>query len=282
MLTNAEKLARARILVAAFNNHDPAACAACFAEEGLSITVAGVRAEGRQAIEQAYRRQFATFPDARITVLSATNGQDQLFAEYILEGTHLGPLTLGNQEFAPTGRTFKVQYLAEATFNASGQLTQLAQAGDGYAMLRQLQIAPPPHVTEEKIAGVTEELVSALNRRDVDAIAACFSPDAVFGSETMGQIRGREAIRATFERSIKAYPDAQFRVASQTIQDNTAVVTLRMQGVQSGQFPWREGTNREVAIEMTLVAQVGPMGIFACRQYMDGVRLMKQLGFLAE
>ena len=280
MFSTAEKLARVRSFASAFNSHDPAACATHFAEDSTIVTTAGLRVQGRQAVEELYRRQFAAFPDIRIEILKATVAKEQVFAEYRLEGTHLGPLSLGDKEHAPTGRNFKVQYLAIAAISPVGELTQLIQTGDAFGMLRQLQIAPPPHMNDEKIAGVVENMVAALNHKDLDALATCFSPNAVFGSETLGRVQGREAIREMFAHSFTAYPNNEFRTTSLTIQDNTAVVGLTSQGTQSGSLPWREGTNREVAIEMTLVAEVGPMGIIGCRQYYDSVKLMKQLGFL--
>lgn len=67
-----------------------------------------------------------------------------------------------------------------------------------------------------------ERMADGFNRRDVDAILAEFSEDAVFdtsqGPDPWGErFRGREAIRAAVETVFRTLPDVRFRDATRWV-----------------------------------------------------------------
>ena len=83
----------------AWNDHDAAACAACFVPEGRRIwCVRGVgaapvpppRIDGREAIAAATAAFMASVPDLRLEVHALSEGSDErIWTEWRLTGTHV-------------------------------------------------------------------------------------------------------------------------------------------------------------------------------------------------
>ena len=89
----------ARAYMAAWNAHDPDACVACFAEDGVregrimaSATRPGHRFPrfvGREAIEERIAGFMAAVPDLAVEILRAAEGDDgSAWLEWRLTGTH--------------------------------------------------------------------------------------------------------------------------------------------------------------------------------------------------
>jgi hypothetical protein len=83
----------------AWNDHDPAACAACFVPDGERVWCIRARPElpgspfprfvGRPAIAEAIEAFMASVPDLRLEVLALSEGSDgRVWTEWRLTGTH--------------------------------------------------------------------------------------------------------------------------------------------------------------------------------------------------
>lgn len=275
-------LSRARALLDAMNRHDAPAVAALYAANATTIGAGGFEAEGRQAVEASYRSQFQSFPDMTLQVLKVVApAPNTLISEYTLSGTHLGPLKFGDQEVAPTGRYFAVQYCITLQFNDAGEIISSHSVGNPAAMLRQLGIIRAPHVTSEDAMATVRKLIEAENRKDFAAVGECISEEAVFGSPLLGEVRGRTAIVKSLEQTLNTYHNAAFTLKSITADDNVVVAVVQIQATNTGDFSWGgKATGKEINFESTWVCEVGPNGVFRAREYYNAFEIMRQMGWV--
>jgi steroid delta-isomerase-like uncharacterized protein len=102
--------------------------------------------------EAEVRRYFAdtrtAFPDQRNRLLALHPSDDSVIAEFLLEGTHKGPL----RGMPPTGRTFAMQASAVFFFGpGSNRILCERVYFDAATILRQLGLASDPRSTRGRI-----------------------------------------------------------------------------------------------------------------------------------
>jgi steroid delta-isomerase-like uncharacterized protein len=88
-----------RQAIALYNAHDLDGFVARYRPDAELVAPGAPPARGTAAIKEVWQRQFAGFPDGRVTVHTMVAEGSTLAAEYTFTGTNTGPLTL------PTGQT---------------------------------------------------------------------------------------------------------------------------------------------------------------------------------
>ena len=69
---------------------------------------AGMRMEGHEQLRGVLQAYFTAFPDLRIEVTDAVEGDGTVAAETRFTGTHTGPLLMPSGELPPTGRAVSI------------------------------------------------------------------------------------------------------------------------------------------------------------------------------
>jgi steroid delta-isomerase-like uncharacterized protein len=92
--TNTTRGAREAIVRAHIDaecNHDIAATLATFSEANYDVVPLGAPTDGATAVDELLQGLFGAFPDFDVDVLSLHHGDDIVFVDLTMRGTHLGP-----------------------------------------------------------------------------------------------------------------------------------------------------------------------------------------------
>lgn len=269
--------AAVRSTVAAINRHDAESVANNFAPNGVQVTTAGERLEGRAMVAAYFSTMFTAFPDLTMTVKRTyQTGPNSGIAEYEWSGTHLGPLVQNGQSIPATGRSFTVALANSATLNDEGLVLSAVATGDSTAIPRQLGLVPPLTTAEQRLT-VVRKLIQAANGGDVQGIMACYAPLAQYGDERSGRL-GREEIQTLWESRFQGYPNLKVTELEIATEGPTVIARLEIEGVQSGTLPSGLSTGRTMKMEMLEFFEVGLAGIFQQRSYFDSGTIQRQLG----
>ncbi|GII78647.1 hypothetical protein Sru01_36290 [Sphaerisporangium rufum] len=99
----------------AYNRHDLVALARSFGERAVLVSPDGI-AEDRDEIASYYGVFMEAFPDTIVTPQTVGVYHDTLAAEFIITGTHEGPLLVAGGEIVPaTGRPIAVRACSLST-----------------------------------------------------------------------------------------------------------------------------------------------------------------------
>lgn len=89
-------------------------------------------------------------------------------------------------------------------------------------------------MTREQVRHILQQHQDALNRHDVDALTSLYAPDAVLESPMFETVRGRAAIRGSFERLFELFPDYAIEMSDALFisEGNRAAEFSRVTGTQ--------------------------------------------------
>ncbi|MFZ5823651.1 MAG: SgcJ/EcaC family oxidoreductase [Bacillota bacterium] len=271
-------LAAARSVVDAVNRHDSESVASHYAPSAVQVMSSGDRAEGRAAIAAYFTAMFTAFPDLKMEIKRVTvTGPDKAVAEYVMSGTHLGPLVQNGQTIAPTGRAFKASLANVVTLNEAGAITSATTIGDSTAIARGLGLLPSRVTAEQRVA-LVRKLFQAVSGGDLEGIMACYAPLAHYGDE-MSKL-DRNDIRELWALRLKGYPSIKVHEKEIATDGPTVVAGIVLEAVQSGQLPDGTTTGQTVHLEMLELFEIGPAGIYAHRSYSDPASALRQLGLM--
>jgi steroid delta-isomerase-like uncharacterized protein len=148
-------------------------------------------------------------------------------------------------------------------------------------------ILTPVSAVADQAALAREQLqkgLEAFNAGDAEAVAETYAEDAVLHDPQSPQpIQGREAIRASFERLLRAYPDAQVTMLNPHAEGDLVMYELRFTGTNEGPIATPRGdipaTGQQVDVLMAVFSNVDEQGRFTdMRRYYDSATMMRQLG----
>jgi predicted SnoaL-like aldol condensation-catalyzing enzyme len=92
--------------------HDWDAVIATFDHPRYEMHGGGAVFDGETAVRAYFAASRTPFPDQGNEIIAIAHAGDTVLVEFWLTGTHLGPLRVGAQTVAPTGRTFRVRMAA--------------------------------------------------------------------------------------------------------------------------------------------------------------------------
>ena len=111
-------------------------------------------------------------------------------------------------------------------------------------------------------------LMQAFDNRNIDAIAACFAPNAIYHNIPMEAVHGVEAIRASLAPFMGMASEIKFEVLHSSVNGNV-VMNERVDRFKMGE-KW-------LAIKVMGVFEVGESGITAWRDYFDLGQFQSQM-----
>jgi len=94
------------------NRHDYDATLRTFAHPHYELIGTGDVYDGEAEVRAYFAETRTAFPDQRNTPLAFFHGDNAVVAEFVLEGTHTGPL----RGLPPTGKAFTVKMMANFEF----------------------------------------------------------------------------------------------------------------------------------------------------------------------
>jgi steroid delta-isomerase-like uncharacterized protein len=129
------------------NVHDFDTTIATFEHPRYELIATGEVYDGEDQVRRYYADSRTAFPDQRNELLALHHADDAVIVEFLLLGTHLGPL----QALPPTGREFRCRMTAFFVFEGErlvGERVYFDQA----TILRQLGLARDPSSPAGRIA----------------------------------------------------------------------------------------------------------------------------------
>lgn len=129
-----------------------------------------------------------------------------------------------------------------------------------------------------------DQLTDAMNRRDLDAAAACYSPDAVLVGPD-GKYEGRAQTREMLAAYFQAFPDMHVATWGKVTAGEVVVDEWTFTGTHTGPLPTADGevippTGRSVTLRGIDVGVVENGLVTSHRLYWDQLEFMTQLGLL--
>ena len=123
------------------NRHDFDATIGTFDHPRYELVGTGEVFDGEAEVRRYFADTRAAFPDQRNRVLGLYPSRDAVIAEFVLSGTHRGPL----RGLPPTGRAFECPMLAVFAFAPGGRRIVCERVYfDAATILRQLGLATDP------------------------------------------------------------------------------------------------------------------------------------------
>lgn len=127
---------------------------------------------------------------------------------------------------------------------------------------------------------VVRDFEKAFNRRDVDALVACFTPDGTYVDTFFGRHAGAAALRAMFERMFREGRDYVWTFDAVVEDGRRAAAEWRFAYVVTDAVPRSAG--RAVRFRGMSLFDLAGGRIAAYREYFDEGRALLQLGFAPE
>jgi steroid delta-isomerase-like uncharacterized protein len=125
--------------MASENVHDFDTTIGTFAHPRYELIATGEIYDGEEDVRRYYAESRSAFPDQRNEVVALHHADDAVVVEFVLLGTHLGPL----RALPPTGRAFRCRMTALFIFEDDRLLGERVYF-DQTTILRQLGLAHDP------------------------------------------------------------------------------------------------------------------------------------------
>jgi len=123
--------------------HDAKAVAQIFSEDALLQDPSLPEpVRGRKAIEEWFGAMLRAFPDITGETTSVFGTGDSFAWEWVMRGTHTGPLAGPQGEIPPTGRRAEVRGCDVCRLDARGLIVEDRSYWDSASMMQQLGLMP--------------------------------------------------------------------------------------------------------------------------------------------
>jgi len=127
--------------------------------------------------------------------------------------------------------------------------------------------------------------IAAFNAKDYDGIVAFYTDDAEVTVPGRPTVRGKAAIKETWQTQFSVFPDAVLKPTSFVDAGDAIVIELVFEGTNTGEVLLPDGnklppTGKKVSLRSASVAELDGDLIKRHTVYGDNVELMAQLGLL--
>ena len=132
---------------------------------------------------------------------------------------------------------------------------------------------------------VLDRLTAAVVAKDAQAVAACYSEDAVAVTPDEGELRGPDRIAEYMQQFGDSFPDLQYKYLQKHDAGNVAIDEGYLRGTHTGPLPTPAGeaippTGKQINVRSCDVATVEAGVITQHRIYFDQLEFLGQLGLL--
>ncbi|WP_313691128.1 ester cyclase [Halorarum halobium] len=123
---------------------------------------------------------------------------------------------------------------------------------------------------------IPEELAT---ERDLDLVEELYAEDAV-EHDPVGDHRGRDAIRRSFEQFLEGFPDVTATVEDVVTEGDRVAMRVTIRGTHEGLFMGVEPTNRSFEIQNTVFTRIEDGKIVERWVQPDMFGMLNQLGIV--
>lgn len=123
---------------------------------------------------------------------------------------------------------------------------------------------------------IAERFAEAFNQRDVDALLACFTDDATYADLLLGEVAGRQALRALFERMMHETAEVDWGLDRVVPADTVEMAEWTFRIVIGEAVPRSAG--RTMSLRGVSVFELRDGRCRAYREYFDRGSALVQLG----
>lgn len=246
----------ARAFFQAIAKHDHDAASEYTADHIQVTSVAtGDIYTGRRGFVEFARGWVAAFPDLRFDSLRISESNGQAAAEYVLEGTHTGPLITPRGHVPATGMEIQVRF-CDILDVEDGRITAIRSYFDSVTMLRQLGLAAstPLHAADRRAAldlyaqpidgnapqrhkAIVHRFVQEVfNRQNPAASADSCRNDYVWHGGALGEARGLGTYQTVLASFFLAFPDLEIQILDTVAESDRVVARFSMSGTHLGHF----------------------------------------------
>jgi steroid delta-isomerase-like uncharacterized protein/uncharacterized protein (TIGR02246 family) len=270
MTSPSDRIARVRSLLAALTDHDVARAAAHLAAAVTWSRGDGTSVSGRSNLAGRLRDFFSAFPDASLTTTRLLAVEPRsVVVEWVLEGTHLGDFGI-----PASGRAVRVVGADLLGFNAVGEVESDEARIDVAGLLAQVSGPPSSCPGPEAIRAFAERYTAAWCSQDGARVAAFFQPNGSLTVNAGPPAAGRDAIAASAQGFMTAFPDLKVLLDDLLVHRDRAVYRWTLVGTNTGPG----GTGHRVRISGFEVWQIGSDGLVAeSRGYFDSAAYQRQI-----
>jgi predicted ester cyclase len=273
----ANRLARVRSLVTAFNDHEVARMAQHVATTVVWSRGDGTSLKGRDTLAARLEALFAAFPDASLTATRMLTVEPHaVVVEWVLEGTQLGDWRVPGREkpIAATSRTVRVVGADLLRFNPAGEIVVDEARIDVATMLTQIGAPPASTPDPGRLREFARRYTAAWCGQDAASVAAFYSPDGSLSVNAGAPAVGPAAITEVAQAFMRDFPDMQVLMDDLLVQGDRAVYQWTLRGTNTGPG----GTGRRVRISGYEVWRIGADGLIAeSRGYYDSSAYQRQV-----
>lgn len=283
---------------AAFNERDFERGGLPFAQHAEIVnTATGERFFGPDGFRQYARGWLTAFPDSKVDVMQLSADEETASVEYVVRGTHTGPLVGPAGVIPPTGLQVELHFCSMFRVR-EGKIVGARTYFDSASMLRQLGLLPAtplhrsdrraplaleavelepvdPHRNEQVARRVYDEI---FNRHHRGAIDALFSPDFVDHDPEPGQGPGIRGVKEAFERFLTAFPDTSVHVEELIAVRDRVVARIVLEGTNTGPFMGTAPTGKRVAVRAIDVLRISGGRVAERWGSFDALGMLQQLG----
>lgn len=137
-------------------------------------------------------------------------------------------------------------------------------------------------MAEKENVQLVEQMIAALNARDLDRYSQRIDASYVGESETVpGPVRGPEGARQALNMLLTAFPDLQIEVEQILPSGNHVVARARLTGTHKGTYAGVAPTNKKITWHGCNVVEIRNGNVVRSRVYADNASVFQQLGILA-
>jgi ketosteroid isomerase-like protein len=263
MTAPADRIARVRSLVAAFNRRDAAGVAEHLAADVIRNRGDGTRIRGKDEVAARLQDFLALFPEASLTPTHLLAIEpDIVVSEWFMEATY------------ETGRAVRFAGANVFRFNADGEIESDEARIDTAALVDQVSSQSGPSPAPDQVKVLAARYTAAWCSRDASRVADYYASSGSLRVNGGHPAVGRIAITEVAQGFMTAFPDMKVLMDGLLVQGDRAVYAWTLVGTNAGPG----GTGHRVHISGFEVWRIGDDGLIAeSRGYFDSAAYRSQL-----
>jgi steroid delta-isomerase-like uncharacterized protein len=226
----------------AWNSHDMARIAALFTPDAMVHQPQNSQPMSVETAMSFFGMVFRAFPDVHFDPVGASIGNGEAASWEQVTGTMLGSMTepATGRTWSPTGKRFDHVAAMRLVYAPDHRVREFWTIWDRGELQTQLGLSSTTAAAAPAAGPIThadiDRWAEAWNSRDVEKVAALFTPDVAIDQPENANPIGAAGIKPFFGMIFKAYPDFHVEVRQAIVDGMHAVSVEQVTGTWSGPF----------------------------------------------
>jgi steroid delta-isomerase-like uncharacterized protein len=142
-------------------------------------------------------------------------------------------------------------------------------------------VSTPDQVAQNEVTEVARKYFGATERRDLDAMEACWKPGGVEHIIGLGELKVPDEYRAYFQELFEALPDFKYEVIKMVSEGNHVAVHWQAKGTFTGKpYQGLKANGRTGRIEGIDIVEVVDGKVVRNDVSFDSAMMMREIGIL--